>query len=90
MVHFRQFSEFFIYFHNENDQFCNKNLFFCQIAFFEHYFLLSNPIKQYEVLEKQLKTETKDKLEFEKLLEDEIKQKQQLEVSCWSLALFFY
>merc|ERR1712131_114144 len=35
--------------------------------------------KQYELLEKQLKTETKDKLEFEKLLEDEIKQKQQLE-----------
>merc|ERR1712168_948033 len=31
------------------------------------------------VLEKQLKTETKDKLEFEKLLEDEIKQKQQHE-----------
>ena len=44
------------------------------------------PLKQYEVLEKQLKTETKDKLEFEKLLEDEIKQKQQLEVSCLSLA----
>ena len=37
--------------------------------------------KQYGVLEKQMKTETKDRIELEKLLEEEIKQKQQLEVS---------
>jgi len=37
--------------------------------------------KQYGVLEKQMKTETKDRIELEKLLEEEIKQKQQLEVT---------
>ena len=36
--------------------------------------------KQYALLEKQMKEETKERLEYEKLLEDEIKQKQQLEV----------
>lgn len=36
--------------------------------------------KQYGVLEKQMKTETKDRIELEKLLEEEIKQKQQLEL----------
>ena len=36
--------------------------------------------RKYELMENQMKTETKDRLEFEKLLEQEIKQKQQLEV----------
>ena len=36
--------------------------------------------RKYELMEKQMKTETKDRLEFENLLEQEIKQKQQLEV----------
>ena len=37
--------------------------------------------RKYELMEKQMKTETKDRLEFENLLEQEIKQKQQLEVN---------
>ena len=36
--------------------------------------------QKYNLMESQLKNETKDRLELEKMLEQEIKQKQQLEV----------
>ena len=41
---------------------------------------ISDARQNYNQIESQLKNETKDRLEYEKMLEQEIKQKQQLEV----------
>ena len=45
--------------------------------------------QKYNLMESQLKNETKDRLELEKMLEQEIKQKQQLEVNILSIFHFF-